>query len=720
MGDVRASRRQRHRLWAAVLLVVWAGTARCGPGFGAVAEAPLSFTPAALAVVPGPAGARSEIVVVARDQPLLAGHAVTDEGVLVETRTFRPPGPCRAIAQGDFDGDGRREFTLLSSGGTRIHAYLRHPAGWLTRRLDDNLRAARILAADLNADGLSDVLCYGRSMAGGVLYFGTRRGLSDSAVAVLPDVSIADAVATDVNGDGVPDLLVADWLGSAVTLYSGLDGRTFTEALRVGLPDEPREVDLAESSPGTSLLIAVLLGDGSAIRTYTMRPAGEMSLAEVLRLEEGASDLRLADVDGDRRPELLVASRSGVMYAGWTSAPRLGRWTSLGVFPEGGALTIRDVDGDRKRDLIVAEASRRRLVVCANSASSGPAVWPDTYVTPGEPVAAVVADVNLDGDADILVASRRPPALAVLTAGERGMYALEHTVAIPGRAVSIITAPAVRGGGLAVVTSHGESNVLGVVTFDQQGTPGEARTISTADNTRALTAVRDSSTALQILTLTRGMPGAGCGLSWFDELPSGQFVERPAAIPSSVKLVDARAAEGRDTGPILATLLRGPGSEGLSVWWGRPFRTGPVLSGVPSSASARILACDLSDRGALTVYYYGGARSATAGYAVFHMPTAQWAGTATAVTTGPVAGGAVLADDHTGDGISDLLYVDDSGSNIVLHQGGGAAPVHKTIMPAAGAVLAAVGEPRAGEGRDLVIIRKGVDAVTVIRGGVRP
>ncbi|MBP1653801.1 MAG: hypothetical protein H6Q28_357, partial [Bacteroidetes bacterium] len=124
-----------------------------GAGFGAMVEHPLSFPPAAVTVISASPGSRSEILVLAKDRPILAGHVVTEEGILVETQTFRAPDRCAAMAQGDFNGDGRREFTLLSAGGTRVHSYIRRPAGWLSRRLPSGMRATKLLSADLNSDG---------------------------------------------------------------------------------------------------------------------------------------------------------------------------------------------------------------------------------------------------------------------------------------------------------------------------------------------------------------------------------------------------------------------------------------------------------------------------------------------------------------------------------------------------------------------------------------
>ena len=658
----------------------------------------------------------------AKDRPLLSGHVLTDEGILIETRTFRAPERCGAVVQGDFNGDGKREFTLLSAGGSRLHSYLRHPAGWLSSRLPSGTRAAKLLAADLNADGYGDVLCYGRSMAGGMLYFGSPNGIKDSAAVILADISIADAVASDVNGDGVPDLLIADWLGNAVTLFMGLDGLTFTESLKVDVPGEPLDVDIADASPGNPTVLAVLLGDGRTVRTYSVHSAGDVSLSEEVGLDEKARDLRLVDIDGDRRPELMVATPSGLLLSELSPAQKLGRWIAYGVLPEAGAFAVRDVDGDRRRDLVAVEGPRRRLVVCANNSSGGATAWPQNFVTPGEPVAAVLSDVNLDGNPDLVVACRRPPVLALLGNDGRGSFAVEQTVGIPEKPTTLTAVPGSRPGGPTFVTSHAQTNSLGVVLLDERVLPASVRTISTGDRPRVLAAVRDSASALQILVLTRAPAGGGQALSWFDELPTGQFVERASGMPPSVKIVQAVADGNAEPSPTIAALVRGQGKDGLYAWSGRTFPPEfAPFEGVPS-ASTKLIACGLSKGRDLTVFYVPDHAGTGIAMATLVASTTMWSRPVMSGAAAPAIPGSSIAYDLTGDGWTDLVYMNRRSGAVALLTGGvdGTPAAPRDLVPASGAHVAAVGAPDSNGDRDLYMLRAGVSSVSIIRGGMRP
>jgi hypothetical protein len=687
-----------------------------------MAEHPLAFPPAAVTVLPGSPGSRSEIVVLAKDRPLLAGHVVTDEGILIETQTFRTPDRCGAIAAGDFDGDGKREFALLSAGGTRVHSYLWHPAGWVTRRLPPGTRATKLLSADLNADGFGDALCYGKNMAGGIVYFGSRTGLVDSSVAILEDISIADAVASDVNGDRVPDLLVADWLGNAITLFTGLDGLTFTEALDVDVPGEPLEVDIADAAPGVPAMLAVLTGNGRAIRTYTVEKAGQVSLAEEIRLDAAAKEMRLIDSDGNRRPELLATTPSGTLLAEWSRGNRFGPWTTYGVFTEAGGISIRDVDGDRKRDLVAVEPSRRKLVVCANNSAGSATSWPDLFVTAGEPVDAVLSDVNLDGNKDLVVACRRPPVLALLGSDGQGRYALEQTVPIPDKPTSVIAVRERRGAPKTIVTSHALTGSVGVVVFNERGMPAGVRTIATADHPKVLFAARDSNDALQVLVMTGSAAGRGYALSWFDERSEGQFVERPSGVPPTMRVADA-VADGRGGAPVtIAAVVRDRDRGGLLAWTGRTIlSTGDPFSAVPAT-STRLLAGELTVRGDFTVFFYDDAHGHGIGMTTFLGSQGTWTQPVLSEGLRPDVAAGSIVNDMTGDGNPDLLYADRRRGMIVLLPGtsGPTGSGARNLLQASGTRVVAVGDVGTGGTRDLFMIRKGQDAVSMIRGVVGP
>ncbi len=186
----------------------------------------------------------------------------------------------------------------------------------------------------------------------------------------------------DVNGDGKPDLLVANECASAQLSNNGVVG--------------------------------VLLGngDGTFQTAVTYDSGGNVAVS-----------VAVADVNGDGKPDLLVANfgwlhRTPVPTAQWVccwataTAPSRRRCT----YGSGGSILISvavaDVNGDGKPDLLVANLCVSSSN-CSNSAVSvllgngdGTFQAPVSYNSGGAYAYSVaVADVNGDGKPDLLVAN---------------------------------------------------------------------------------------------------------------------------------------------------------------------------------------------------------------------------------------------------------------------------------------------------------------------------
>jgi hypothetical protein len=195
-----------------------------------------------------------------------------------------------------------------------------------------------------------------------------------------------DSIAVgDVNGDGKPDLVVADGGGSGAC------------------------------GPGYDGVVSVLLGNGDG----TFRPAVCYDSGGL-----NAMSVAIGDVNGDGHPDVVVANicqsstdcdTGGVSVLlgngdGTFQAPV--SYGSGGFF--GSSVAIADLNGDVRPDLVVASACPIGAcsaggtgvvsVLLGNGDGTFQAAVP--YSTGGfDTVSAVVADVNGDGKPDLVVAS---------------------------------------------------------------------------------------------------------------------------------------------------------------------------------------------------------------------------------------------------------------------------------------------------------------------------
>jgi hypothetical protein len=315
--------------------------------------------------------------------------------------------------------------------------------------------ARSVAARDLNGDGIPDLLvgndCLSNApgcLVGGVEVLlgvgdGTFRVLGGlyGTAGLLANVSIAD-----VNGDGKPDMLAAgcdfkDCFTGVVTVRTGNGDGTFAGGTYVfgtgGMfPSSPAVADLNGDSKRDLVVanfgngcqtgigtVGVLLGNGDAtFQTAVTYGTGGF----------GAQSVRIADVNGDGKPDLVVANCSspiGPGSVGVLLGNGDGTFQTAVAYGSGGydaeSVAVADVNGDGKLDVLVAN-------FCGNTSCSLPGTvgvmlgnGDGTFqsVVPyssGGPVlhAIAVADVNRDGKRDIVVTASNNDVLVLLGNGD--------------------------------------------------------------------------------------------------------------------------------------------------------------------------------------------------------------------------------------------------------------------------------------------------------------
>lgn len=228
----------------------------------------------------------------------------------------------------------------------------------------------------------------------------------------------------DVNGDGHPDLVTANFNSGAgtISVLLGTGSGTFganteyptgaiPQYLALGDVNGDSRLDIVTANP-TSNSASVLLNTGAgAFGPPTVYPTGKEPRS-----------VALGDVNSDGRPDLVIANTdpfsgipSTVSVRLNTGAGDFGPKTDYSTGNTPYCVALGDVNGDGRPDLITANFGYGTNTASVLLNTGAGVFGPKTdYPTGGGAVSVALGDVNGDGRLDIVTANLRSFAVSVL------------------------------------------------------------------------------------------------------------------------------------------------------------------------------------------------------------------------------------------------------------------------------------------------------------------
>ncbi|MEX0985255.1 MAG: VCBS repeat-containing protein [Actinomycetota bacterium] len=271
-------------------------------------------------------------------------------------------------AVGDLDGDGDTDLLVGHQEGFDLFY---QDAGVFTAPLAFATVAPvhEIEVADLNADGLDDIVYSMTGAVSGYRYRGRFQDALDNTIGAV--VTIGDAAAEtfavgDVTGDAKPDVVPEGDASGTVFVHDAGD-ETFTAAFDTRITDA---VSLAVADVNDDTRNDLVLLESSGLSVLPGQPDG--SLADATSVGgpfTQASALEVADLNADAALDVVVFGSDGThafvqddagMLAGLTCA-----FASVLESPAGGneTVAIGDLNGDARPDAAGAdEGIRVRLL----------------------------------------------------------------------------------------------------------------------------------------------------------------------------------------------------------------------------------------------------------------------------------------------------------------------------------------------------------------------
>ena len=421
------------------------------------------------------------------------GSGSFDAPVLIEAV------PANSVLAVDLTGDGFPDLVVADSNGGEIRRFDNDGTGGFNPSvLIDTVSTPRHLAlADMDGDGDLDLHALSEEQSwihtfenvAGTFALGVQR------TEIYPPTGEGDLALGDLNGDGFVDAVVAAASVDAVLGYLGDGTGALDTRIDIGSgADSPDAMDAADiDGDGDPDLVGI---SWTLDEVFWFENAGvgtgRFASKRVIGVEDQPHDVKLADLDGDGAPDLLVAaefgSRPGI-YAnlGGTFAPREELSASVG---RGHGIDAADLDGDGLLDVVIGgdlgqiswfENLGTGLTAAdfASEASVGGS---------GSGIYNRVVGVDLDGDGDVdVAATNREDDQLVWFENTGGSFAAPVQLNTQGSGPDDLLAADIDGDGAQDLVSTWTTS--GTVLIHENGTfaehvaatPNEPREITAAD-----------------------------------------------------------------------------------------------------------------------------------------------------------------------------------------------------------------------------------------------
>ncbi|HJV88958.1 MAG TPA: VCBS repeat-containing protein [Holophagaceae bacterium] len=336
-----------------------------------------------------------------------------------------------AVVVTDLDGDGRADIITgtgkYSTEGTEpgfasvslqtAPGVLGHPS-----RYTVGGDPAAIAVGDLNGDLLPDIVVANAANGTISVYFQTAsHGFTQGTTLSTGALTPVDVAIGDLNQDNRPDIVVATSGASVAQIFFQTAPGVFQATpVSLSLGGDPRCVVVADlNNDGRPDLAVGTTADVVSVFFQNAAPAGTFAPAVDLPVGPRPVALKAVALTTSGLLDLITANYRASATQGVTVL----RQTAPGVFAAGvgydtgdyfaTGLAVTDLDGDGRPDLAVSCAGRPGdpgsvAVLIQDPATPGAFLAPDNYSGYSGPLGVGIGDLNNDGQPDLVVADGEP------------------------------------------------------------------------------------------------------------------------------------------------------------------------------------------------------------------------------------------------------------------------------------------------------------------------
>ncbi len=313
-------------------------------------------------------------------------------------------------------------------------------------------RLSALLAVDINGDGKPDLIYFGDAKDLIVRYNLGKNGWGEPKRWHIEDGRLDSnaMIAGDLNGDGLMDILLLGDNG-AVYFWAQQKDHTLAEPIKIAYSGSPKAVAVADvDGDGKSDLVLIDFDNPTPFRVRLQNAAGQLGpemyfKSQPIRsfwldnLAGGNTNFLMDIVQATGRAEVSqFTHKAGETLSGKFKKGQLQILPLNKTDAAQRGILWADVDGDGKPDLLVAEPESGQISVALQTAN-GSLAAPKKFPCLAGVSQIAVADWNGDGHPEIFLLSRDENSVAMTQFDKDGHLPFPKPISLDGKPLVITT-----------------------------------------------------------------------------------------------------------------------------------------------------------------------------------------------------------------------------------------------------------------------------------------